>query len=47
MGPRGVRMGRDIKKGLGVDGRTNIHMDVKEIDVSTKNWVESAQDREY
>ena len=25
----------------------NIRMDIKEININTRNWVDSAQDREY
>jgi hypothetical protein len=33
-------------EGLGVDGRT-IRMELKEIGINTRNWVDSAQDRDY
>ena len=34
----------DLYEGLGVDGRT---MDLEGIGINTRNWVDSAQDRDY
>ena len=33
-------------EGLVVDGRTILE-NLKEIDINTKNWVDSAQDKDY
>ena len=35
------------KKPLGRPGENNIRMDLKEMDINTWNWVDSAQDRNY
>ena len=58
MGPIGMRMGRGLhnegthstKRPLGKPNRTcedNITMDLKEMGINTRNWVDSAQDRDY
>ena len=38
---------RDLQRGLGVDGRTNIRMDLEEIGINEENWIDSAQDMDY
>ena len=35
------------KRALGISGRTNARMDLKEIGVNTRKWVDLAQDRDY
>ena len=38
---------RDPQEGLGIDGRDNIRMDIKEIGINTRNGVDSAQIKDY
>ena len=39
--------GRDLQEGLGGDREDNIRMDLKEIYINMRNWVDSIQDRDY
>ena len=52
MGRSGSQNGKKVtgKRPLGrhkCRWKDNIRMDLKEIDINTRNWVDSAQDRDY
>ena len=38
---------RELEEDLGIDGRTILEWTLKELDINTRNWVDSDQDRDY